>query len=545
MTANPPDPGLRFQLLDEPLIRWRRHPDGALQRSSLPELFAALVCDEVRDFPALRAHQRHPWHAFLCQLAAIALNAAERDTPFESADEWRAALLALTPEHPDGAAWCLVSPPDRPALLQAPVPGGSLSGWQEPMRTPDSLDMLLTAKNHQLKIERAFHSEPDDWLFALLSLQTQDMHSVKYVGGISRKGGSIGARVGVGTETSVGGFSANWRAHTAILLATREDVRETHAFADDGIALLWLSPWDGTSALSLPSLAPHYIEICRRVRLMAHEGAVQATKTPNAKPRISQSDATGLTGDPWAPLFVGRKTGAYAPLSVGAAGFNHKVVARLLSLDGCKASAAQAVRGMKAVDQPELVARSIGTKGGIKSETLGFHERRVPLSPRVFSLLQSDNHSALGAVAKDRELALGEVRSLLRYALIVLLRNGRDDSKASKPRKNDPVEDKADRFLMTFEREEDARFFTDLTDEIEADHAPTVRLRWLIGMTERAEAHLLLSFDAGPRSAMRRYRARSAALSRFRGDLRGAESRLPALAEHYRQQNQTTTEEAA
>ena len=540
MTANPPDPGLSFQLLDEPLIRWRRHADGALQRSSLPELFAALVRDEVRDFPALRAHQRHSWHAFLCQLAAIALHAAEQDTPFEAAEEWRAVLLALTPGHPDGAAWCLVAPPDRPALLQAPVPSGDLAGWQEPMHTPDNLDMLLTAKNHHLKLGRAFHSEPDDWLFALLSLQTQDMHSVKYVGGISRKGGSIGARVGVGAESSIGGFGANWWAHTLILLAERETVRDDHSFADGGIALLWLSPWDGATSLPLTSLAPHYIEICRSVRLIEHDGRVLATKTPNPKPRIEQIGAIGLTGDPWAPLFVVRKTGAYSPLTVGESGFNHKVVARLLSLADCKASAAQSVRRMKPADRPQLVARSIGIKGGIKSETLGFHERRVPLSPRMVSLLQSDNHSALAAVAKERELALGEVRSLLRYALVALFNNGKSDKEAS-----DPLKAKASRFADAFERKEDARFFTDLTDEVDSDHAPAERLQWLIGLAERADAHLLLAFEAGPRSAVRRYRARSAALSRFRGGLRGTKSPLPALAEHYRQQTppQTSAED--
>ena len=106
-------PELQFSLLTEPIIRYRRASDGETVKASLPELFVALAADEVRDYPALRPHQRHPWHAFLVQLAAIALHKAERTAVFETTQDWRDALLALTPDDPDGAAWCLVSPPNR------------------------------------------------------------------------------------------------------------------------------------------------------------------------------------------------------------------------------------------------------------------------------------------------------------------------------------------------------------------------------------------------------------------------------------------------
>ena len=74
MPPDTPSPGLRWNLLDEALIRWRCVAQGDLHHSSLPALLAALAADTVRDFPALRPHQRHPWHAFLSQLAAIALH---------------------------------------------------------------------------------------------------------------------------------------------------------------------------------------------------------------------------------------------------------------------------------------------------------------------------------------------------------------------------------------------------------------------------------------------------------------------------------------
>lgn len=163
---------LRLNLLDEPLIRIR-DPDGKLQRLSLPSLFVQLGRDVVRDYPSLRPHQRHPWHALLVQLAALALHEADETEPWDNVADWRTALLALTPDHPDGCAFSLLAPHDKPAFLQAPAPGGTLDGWKD-IATPDALDMLVTSKNHDLKGERMRWAEADDWLFALVSLQTQE-----------------------------------------------------------------------------------------------------------------------------------------------------------------------------------------------------------------------------------------------------------------------------------------------------------------------------------------------------------------------------------
>ena len=93
--------GPRLNLLDEPLIRIR-DAEGTLQRLSLPALFVQLGRDAVSDYPALRPHQRHPWHALLVQLAALALHEAGETAPWDNAADWRTALLALTPDHPDG-----------------------------------------------------------------------------------------------------------------------------------------------------------------------------------------------------------------------------------------------------------------------------------------------------------------------------------------------------------------------------------------------------------------------------------------------------------
>ncbi len=153
---------LHGNLLQDRLLHYRPVGNGAVMAATLPELFVAMARDEVHDFPSLRPHQRHPWHAFLVQLAALALHQAGRDQIFATAAEWETALLALTPKDPDGAAWCLVSPLDRPAFMQPPVPEGSLAGWKSPMTAADELDMLITSKNHDLKSMRMTRSSADD-----------------------------------------------------------------------------------------------------------------------------------------------------------------------------------------------------------------------------------------------------------------------------------------------------------------------------------------------------------------------------------------------
>ena len=118
---------------------------------SLPELLAAMARGEVRDFPALRPHQRPAWHMFLVQLGALALwKASREELPMDAAD-WKAGLSGLTPDHADDEPWRLVvADQSKPAFLQPPVPKNLK--WS-PIKTPDALDMLITSRNHDLKAE--------------------------------------------------------------------------------------------------------------------------------------------------------------------------------------------------------------------------------------------------------------------------------------------------------------------------------------------------------------------------------------------------------
>ena len=176
-----------YNLMTDPLIR-HRHTDGAVREASLPEVYAALMADTVEAFPALRPHQRHAWHAFLVQLGAMAMHDAGLDTPPTDADEWSSIIRKLTSGWPDDEPWQLVvADITQPAFMQPPA--SSEERWKDYKNTeatPDSLDMLVTSKNHDLKAAVVEQAGADDWIFALITLQTMEGFGGRYNYGISR-----------------------------------------------------------------------------------------------------------------------------------------------------------------------------------------------------------------------------------------------------------------------------------------------------------------------------------------------------------------------
>ena len=526
MQVDSPSDGLYWRLLDEPLIRWRCVARGELHRASLPELMAAMVADDVRDFPALRPHQRHPWHAFLTQLAAIALHHCNQDQPWTEAVDWRSALLALTPDDPDGAAWCLVAPPQRPALLQAPMLKG-IGSWDADVRTPDRLDMLGTSKNHDLKRSRMHRFDPDDWLFALVSLQTQAGSNSGSYKGISRMNSGAGSRPGVGVAQR-GEWGQRWQSDLRTLLRTREKVADDYGFASlGGLALTWLEPWDDSSSIGFSVLDPHYIELCRRVRLQREclEVVARTYKTPIS--RIQENAARkGRTGDAWTPVDKEEEK----IMSVPRGGFGYERVTKLLIGESYLPSLTQSLVDWPEQVSLELICQGIAADGN--SKTSGYHERRVPISPKLRRLLTGPQRVTVSEMAKRRIDAIASLRSLLWSALVLLFANGDGDNR------KDSLKDRASRFARPFELREDSRFFDDLAIEVEAEdgNRQDIHIQWLQGLAERAEVALQQAFAAGPRSAMQRYKAQSAAMSRFHAGLRGAKPALPDLAYQYAQQ---------
>jgi CRISPR system Cascade subunit CasA len=98
------------------------------------------------------------------------------------------------------------------------------------------------------------------------------------------------------------------------------------------------------------------------------------------------------------------------------------------------------------------------------------------------------------------------------------------------------ISKKASWLAAPFEQAEDARFFIALNEEIESEQPDNERLQWLLSMADAAEAILKHAFTAGPQCGEQRYRAQTAALSRFHGGLRNPKT-LPDLANYLRQRS--------
>ncbi|SAK77518.1 hypothetical protein AWB75_04545 [Caballeronia catudaia] len=496
---------LRFNLLDDRLLRYRS-VDNQPHAASLPELLVALGNDDVRDFPALRPHQRHPWHAFLVYLAASALHAANAGKPLGTADEWRRALLALTPDDDDGAAFSLVTPDDRAAFLQAPCKSGETRTWKKRLLTPDAVDMLITSKNHDMKAARMIHANPEDWVFALVSLQTQEGFLGAGNYGISRMNGGFASRAAFGVVPA-GHAGKRWLRDTQLLLEQRASiVKRCDLKSEGGIALVWLRPWDGSSSLSFSELDPFYIEICRLVRLTADGARLFALATSSKAARISAKERNGVTGDAWTPVHMAEAKA----LSITARGFDYRLASTLAFSGEFERTIASTLRKDDGSEGLYLLAQGI-TRGQGKTE--GYHERRIPVSRRIREAMRVGSTDEIAQRAKDRIAAIADVRKVLWIALCNLLGNG--DSSVS-----DDTKKKASEFTKRFENEEDARFFDDLIEEIESDKQHEEHDKWLVELVDRAEKVLERTFIAGPRSAERRYRARAGALSCFHNFMR-------------------------
>lgn len=513
---------VRYRLLDEPLISVSDGAGRDTRLLSLPGLYAAMMRDAVGDFPALRPHQRHVWHAFLVQVAALAMHGAGLDELPMDAGAWRELLLALTPDDPDGAAWSLVTPPDRPALLQAPVPEATLSGFRKSIESPDTLDMLVTSRNHDLKSRIVHVARPEHWIYALVSLQTQEgfLGSGNY--GISRMNGGFSSRPGFGVAPP-GAAGARLRRDVKRLSAIRDRLLEDFPFypAAGGVGLVWLLSWDGSRSLSMASLDPYYVEICRRVRLVddGPGGEIRAVTAGTTAPRIDAKALAGCTGDPWTPL-VSEGNGRKA-LTVDASWLSYKRLTPLLFPSPADPGAPRRSALQECgPEDPEkgltIILRAL-VRGQGKTE--GYHERRVPVSRtmrRFFgSAVPSD---AASHMARERiEDAALLARKVL-YPAVLTVFTGAPSANERK-RDDDTAKRRAGAMLTRLDAAIDTTFFEDLDAELEHldDVAARERVRasWLLRLRRKASVVLDQAIAEAPSAAMRHYRMQVRARRRF------------------------------
>lgn len=524
-----------LSLCEEPLIRVE-NKDGQRETLTLPGVLAALGEDRIASFIALRPHQRHPWHAFLVQVSILALGHVGGDPePFDEAG-WAAALRALTPSFSQDEPWSLiVEDLAKPAFLQPPVPEGTLDPFRNTFDMPDSLDMLVTAKNHDLKQESMVGAQPDDWLFALLSLQTQEGFLGAGNYGISRMNGGFASRPGLGFAPA-GGWGARWRRDVRILrqaLTEHYDrpSRQWEGYDDEsGLSLVWLEPWNGIDVLERKKLHPLYIEICRRIRLVASPAGIAARQANTKAARILATEG-GATGDPWTPL----TTKDNKALTIPASGFNYQRMVELLP--GGKtwdlpllARHAEDERG-----DMVLIARSL-TRGQGKTE--GYHERFVSIPAQAFSLL-ADPENEIVRNARNRVDVIGELQQALVFAGRVLVQGGPETVAAGAARNGF-----VDGLVKHLQKRADATFFDDLWDEVqvEGEKRDDIHRAWLSRLKAYAQELLTQAGQGLPVPEQRRLRARVKADVAFFSTLRKKKQWQAFFAS---QDNRTPLEETA
>ncbi len=504
---------------------------GRTDVATLPEVYARLMADTVDAFPALRPHQRHAWHAFLVQLGAMALRRAGCSTPPDAAVEWCTLLRGLTSDHSNDEPWQLVvSDITQPAFMQSPASDtGKLAEYKNSVKTPDELDILVTSKNHDLKAAVASAGTHNDWLFALISLQTTEGFSGAGNYGISRMNGGLGCRPAFTLTPSVRPGLHVCRDLGAVL-EQRDNILDLDLMRDGGVQLLWTQPWDGTQAeaLLLNDLDPFFIEVCRRIRLQADsEGSISALRATSKAARIEAKAQNGRTGDPWTPTNI--KEGKSLTLATG--GFTYKrTVDYLLAPDWKPAPLFDLTAAER--HSPEdmfLVARGM-VRGQGKTE--GYHERIVPFKEQVIrGFGRTAARQELGRIAGERIEQVGKIQRILRHAVSVFAAGGNTEDVRDEHRS------RANLWANKLDEIVDTSFFDALQMEF-AENDPnkrkSIRNGWLKnnsrdGVIDQAWRILQDAENSLPCPAIQRYRARVRADSVFQRRIRGSKDGFSEL----------------
>ena len=416
---------MAYNLLTQPLFR-----TGCGPTATLPDLLARLSRDDVEGISALRPHQEPSWHMFLVQLAALALHKAARtDLPLNE-KTWRDVLRGLTPAFPNDEPWCLVvADPNTPAFLQPPIPQGVILGT--PVPTADALDLLITSKNHDLKQAVAEGAEAEDWVFALVSLQTGEGYGGSGNQGISRMNGGSSSRPMLGLapisgDTARSNFTrpgAWFRRDVAALLALREQLTEDFDHigypAHDGWGLMWLAPWPEGEQLALSSLDIWYVEVCRRVRLSVEAGVLKAKHGTSKATRTAAKHLNGVVGDPWAPVHKAD----HKSLTLSGRDFDYHLLVELLFSGDWELPVLARPAPFETTGETMLLVAAALSRGNSKTE--GFKSRTLPVGGKITrALTLGPKREALHVLAKAQMAEINLFIKALCDALALLAAGG-------------------------------------------------------------------------------------------------------------------------
>ena len=500
-------------LLEDPLISIRTA--AGERQVCLPELLAQLATGEVEEYMAVRAHQADPWHVFLVQIAASVV--ARRPAVSLPADPryWREGLLELAAGK--ACAWHLVVEDfAQPAFLQHPLSGQAEfdRDFRPKAVAPDELDVLVTAKDHDVKMARAAGESLQAWLYALLTCQT-------FSGYLGRRYGSIRMNSGFASRPVVALVgdphpSRRFAEEVQRLGEMRPDVVTKYGYRLQGVALTWLVPWNRAGhQFGVAELEPWFVEAVRPVRLVqAGKGIVAYGAASKARQIGPKSLDGGDVGDPWIPVNVDHKKKGRSALTVDGGGWTPKLLTKLLFQQGFELTPLQTPWPGEGTlwFMGSVIVRGEGT-------TEGFHRFAVPVSPKARPrLLHRESADRLGEFAQQ---LLGDAASAERAvgdALMALAEGGPEKIDVEKP----TVKAWANAARGEFFRGWEARYFPTLWRAAEVEDAIPVRAEWQDGLVAQAREALRQAELRLPLPSARRYRSLARAESELHKSLRSA-----------------------
>lgn len=502
-----------MNLLLDPIFRVRL-PEQS-RRVSLPQLLALLGEDRIDSLPGLQRHQADALHVFLCYLAGAVLDRQGAEAPCQDAEFWLEGIRALTRAEgcDNDDAWTLVvENPTRPAFLQPPAP--SITAFRNEYKpkaaTPAALDVLQTAKNHDVKASRGDRGDAEAWCFALLTLQTQTGYLGNGNYGITRMNGGDGSRSYVAWQIDRRP-GVRFLHELPRLLAHRQTLlAEPHPYTDRGQVLLWLPAWDGKASLSLATLDPFFIEIARRVRLI-FDGADYQAVAATSGPRVAAKEQKGNLGDPWIP--INRKTDG--ALTVQSTGFTPELLRKLLF--GGDEFTPAAMQEAPVGPGAGWFSATVLVRG--KGTTDGFHEAviRVPEKVRPVLFGKGPTRDRLAVLSrKGLEMASNLQYRVLQPALFAFLEGGPDALDLNKREVGQWVSEAVAPFVRAW----DPRYFDWLWTTLDQADDATAMKAWFDTLRPLAEACLEGAFTRTPLRSGRTYRARSRAKGMFHGALK-------------------------
>ncbi len=480
---------------------------GEKTGASLPEVLEALVKNKIISFDALQVHQKQAWYCFLVQLGAIATARNGCENPPEASAKWKELLLELT--NGDEAPWCLVvEDVSLPAFMQSPIPEGSLeqAKYKADVATPDDLDVLITAKNHDIKKRRLHNPSLEHWIYALITLQTLEGYLGVGNYGIIRMNGGFGNRPMVGFAPGLE-WGKRFTRDVSALIGARSSLIENYGYDPNGTSLVWIEPWDGKkeSGLLFNQCDPLFIEICRRIRFVYDAEHDLACRRANSKgSRLTGPDELyGKTGDPWVPV----DKSEHKALSLGRNGWTYKLLRDVLFSGDYERPISLQMEEMSKGGGFLIAAGLVRGQG----ETQGLHNRIVPLSRKAMTLL--NDISGREKLAKRSEAYINDAAksqsNILVPALKKLITAGSDGNK-----KVDT--NKLYKYLEAFRNSVDEAFFQYLWNDIEFPDSEALK-RWQTFLYDASRIQYENAVNSSPLPSIRRYRAISRADMVFKG----------------------------